>query len=199
MNNSPALWDKLLKQVPKGSALMGGAVVDYLLGLPVNDYDIFYTYKPGQGHIFPGNWQMSEAYFNDPVWIKQHEEMYMQGVDEFGNHPISSVVEYLVDGEHKVQMIGVNYLDPLKHLKNFDHSLTLASYDAKGMFVHKKVFQSYESKIIEYVSKNLAADAVQKSLMRAHKKAAKIGIEHDWQYKGFIPKPKVALGGIFDL
>jgi hypothetical protein len=199
MNNSPALWDKLLKQVPKGSALMGGAVVDYLIGAPVNDYDIFYAYHPGEGWLFPGNWVMTKANFNDPVWIKEHEEMYLQGIDEFGNHPISSVIEYLVDGEHKVQMIGVNYDNPIKHLKNFDHSLTLASYDAKGMFVHKKVFQSYESKVIEYVSKNLEQGAVVKSLARAHKKAAKFGIEHDWQYKGFIPKPKVALGGIFDL
>ena len=94
MNNSPALWEKLLKQAPKGSVLMGGAIVDYLIGIPVNDYDIFYTYKPGQGFVLPVTWVMSEAYFNDPAWIKEHEEMYMQGVDENGTQPISSVTEY---------------------------------------------------------------------------------------------------------
>lgn len=199
MNNSPALWDHLLKYVPKGSALMGGAVVDYLLGVPVNDYDIFYPYHPGQGFILPGDWKLTEANFNDPVWIKEHEEAYLQGVDEFGNHPIATVYEYMVDGIHKVQLIGVHYEKVVTHLKNFDHSLTLASYDKKGMFVHQKVFESYDNKIIKYVSKNHEAKAVMKSLARAHKKAAKVGIDFDWQFEGFDPDPvpvKIAINGI---
>lgn len=190
--NSPALWDKFLQYVPKGSALMGGAIIDYLLGIPVNDYDIFYPYKPGQGFILPGGWVMTEANFNDPVWIKEHEEMYLQGIDEFGNHPISSVIEYVVDGEHKVQLIGVNYDKAVKHLKNFDHSLTLASYDSKGMFVHKKVFESKDNHVIEYVNKNHEAKAVMKSMVRAQKKIAKMPFDgHAWELTGFHMDPVV--------
>jgi hypothetical protein len=196
MNNCPALWDDLLKQVPKGSALMGGAIIDYLLGIPVNDYDIFYSYKPGQGFILPGNWVPTMANFNDPVWIEQHEAQYKQGIDEFGNHPISVVYEYMVDGIHKVQLIGVNYDNPLKHLKNFDHSLTLASYDAKGMFVHKKVFESKDNHIITYVSKNKEAKAVMKSMARAQKKIGKMPFDgHAWELQGFDPAPVPVLQG----
>ena len=61
MMNSPQLWDKLLQAAPKGSALMGGAIIDYLLGIPVKDYDIFYTYHPGIGHITPNNWELTKA------------------------------------------------------------------------------------------------------------------------------------------
>lgn len=195
--NSPKLWDKLLQQVPKGSALMGGAVIDYFLNLPVNDYDIFYTYKFGQNMIFPGNWKLTEADFNDEVWIKEHEEAYLQGIDEFGNHPILSVLEYLVDGEHKVQLIGVNYDNPLKHMKNFDHSLTLASYNSKGMFISKKAFDSIDNQIIQYVSKNYEIKAVTKSIIRAKKKIAKMLNGPAWELKGFDFEPapvKIALG-----
>lgn len=193
--NSPKLWDELLSHVPKGSALMGGAIVDYLLGLPVHDYDIFYSYHHGQGFILPGNWVMTAADFNDPAWIKEHEEMYLQGVDEFGNNPISSVIEYLVADEHKVQLIGVNYDNPMKHMKNFDHSLTLASYNGRGMFVSSKVFKSYEKHTIEYVNKNLEAKAVARSFLRAKKKIAKIPADgHAWELKGFNPGPAPILG-----
>lgn len=188
--NKPALWDELLSHAPKGSALMGGAIVDYLLGLPVHDYDVFYPYQPGPGLILPVNWVLTEADFNDPVFIKEHEEMYLQGIDEFGNHPISIVQEYLVAGEHKVQMIGVNYDNPIKHMKNFDHSLTLASYNSKGMFVSSKVFKSYANHTIEYVSKNLEAKAVARSFIRAKKKIAKIPDDGNaWELKGFNPNP----------
>lgn len=193
MNNSPALWDKLLAQAPKGSVLMGGAVVDFLLNLPVNDFDIFYTYHPGMGFVLPGNWVPTEANFNDPVWAEQHQEMYLQGVGEGGLNPISVVYEYMVDGVHKVQMIGVNYDKPIKHMANFDHSLTLASYDAKGLFVSKKVFQSYDSKVIEYVSKNKEHKAVVKSMGRAQKKIQKMpdGV-FEWKFKGFeLQQPQV--------
>ena len=199
MVNSPALWDKLLKHAPKGSALMGGAVVDYLLGIPVNDYDIFYTYKPGLGFILPDSWVPTEADFNDPVWAEQHQEQYMQGVGDNGHNPISIVHEYMVDGEHKVQMIGVNYQNPIKHMNNFDHSLTLASYTTKGLFVSKKVFQSYDSKTIEYVSGNKTAAAINKSIARAQKKVQRLAVAQGdpglvaWEYKGFIPMPEVAV------
>ena len=92
-----------------------------------------------------------------------------------------------MDGQYKVQLIGLNYDNPIKHLKNFDHSLTLASYDSKGLFVHKKVFESFDNKVIEYVSKNLDADAVNKSLIRACNKAAKIGVDYDWQLQRVHP------------
>lgn len=191
MVNNPALWDKLLADAPQGSALMGGAIIDYLLGIPVHDYDIFYTYKPGPGLQLPVTWVPTEADFNNPEFVKAHEEMYLQGIDEQGNHPISIVQEYLVDGEHKVQMIGVNYANPLKHLQNFDHSLTLASYNNKGMFVHKKVFQSKETQTITYVSKNKEIGAVNKSFIRANKKIARfpqVGV--GWKLKGFDPVVK---------
>lgn len=193
MVNSPKLWDKLLAAAPKGSALMGGAIIDYLLGIVPHDFDIFYTYKPGMQHIFPGNWVQTAVNFNDPVWIKEHAEMYLQGIDEHGNPPISSVTEYMVDDEHKVQMVGVHYDDPLKHFQNFDHSLTLATYNNRGMFVHKKVFQSKENHTITYVSKNKEIGAVNKSLIRAQAKIARLPLDgHGWELKGFVPviKPK---------
>lgn len=189
MNNSPELWDKLIKAAPKGSVLMGGAIIDYLLGIAVNDYDIFYPYKPGQGFIVPITWKLTEADFNDPIWIKEHEEAYLQGVDENGFNPIATVYEYLVEGEHKVQLIGVHYEKAITHLKNFDHSLTLASYDSKGMFVHKKVFESKFKQTITYVSKNTDANAVLKSMLRAEKKLARLHNGADWELKGFVAAP----------
>lgn len=189
MVNEPKLWDKLLAESPKGSVLMGGAVIDYMFATHVNDYDIFYSYQPGVDLNIPANWTMTEVKFNDPEWIKAHEEAYLQGVDENGANPISTVYEYLVDGEHKVQLIGVNYDNPLKHMRNFDHSLTLGSYTKNGMTIHRKVFESIDNHTVTYVSKNHDLHAVTRSLERAQKKTLKMPFG-DWQYVGFFALPK---------
>lgn len=180
---------------------MGGAIIDYLLGLPVNDYDIFYPYHPGQGILLDDTWVPTAADFNDPAWVKEHEEQYLQGIDEFGNHPIATVFEYLVEDEHKVQLIGVHYDNPLKHMKNFDHSLTLASYNSRGMFVSKKVFESTGNHVIKYVNKNHEFNTVMKSLVRAQKKIAKMPFDgHEWELEGFDFEPaapvKIQLGAV---
>lgn len=183
--NSPILWERLLGDAPKGSVLMGGAVVDYIAGHEAKDYDIFYSYKPGLQPVLPEKWVLSEAQFNDPEWVAQHHEQYLQGVDANGNSPISTVYEYIVAGLHKVQLIGVNYDNPLDHLKNFDHSLTLGWYTKNGMSVHRKVFESLHTKVIRYVSKNLDKKAVSKSYARALNKAHKYGPDAGWLYGGF--------------
>lgn len=190
MNNGPKLWNKLLDEAPKGSLLMGGAVIDWHLGHEAKDYDIFHTYKIGEPNI-PGNWSLIQNY-QEPNWADAHENEYLQGNDEHNNNPISSVYEYIVDGIHKVQLIGVNYDDPSVHFKNFDHSLTLGKYSKTGLFIHKKVFDSIHSHVVEYVSKNKTAKAVARSFLRARTKTKKYsgGQDGNWAYKGFVSKPE---------
>jgi len=178
--NGPKFWQKLLDGSPKGAVLMGGAIVDYVVGVEPKDYDIFYTYKPGL--IVPKDWQLEDVDFNDADWLAKHNEEYLQGIDQNGNKPISSVIEYLVDGQ-RVQMVGVNYANPRKHFLNFDHSLTLAYFSDRGLFVHRKVLESTDSRTITYVSRNKDPKARAKSLARAQKKAARYG--GDWKFEGF--------------
>lgn len=181
--NSPEIWDYLLAQSPKDSALMGGAVIDYWFGKDPKDFDIFYSYKPGQEIVIPPNWKMTDADFNDPVWIAKHDAWYLQGVDANNNNPISSVVEYLVDGTYLVQLIGVGYFNPAEHLKNFDHSLTLGRYTKHGMFIHRKTLQTVDDHVIEYVSKNQNEESKNRSFIRAQNKAIRYG--GHWEFKGF--------------
>lgn len=41
MTNGPELWTKVLEHFPKGATIAGGAVRDYLLGVPPKDIDVF--------------------------------------------------------------------------------------------------------------------------------------------------------------
>lgn len=181
MQNDYNLWDKLLSEAPKRSVLMGGAPIDALVGLEPKDYDIFHEYRVGEPNV-PNNWKMTNINFNDPVWVAEHNEHYLQG-DNGAHKVIGSVYEYMVDGKYKVQLIGVYYKNPAEHLKNFDHSLTLARYTKRGLFIHRKVFETLDTRIIEYVGKNKSAEAKEKSLKRAMLKALKFG--GGWDFKNF--------------
>lgn len=182
--NDQKLWSSLLKQSPKDSILMGGAIVDCIAGVKPKDYDIFYPYKFPNKWDKPNNWKLTDADFNDPEWVKEHDAWYAQGEDAAGQQTIASVIEYLVDGQHTVQLIGVWYDDAREHLKNFDHSLTLGYYsDSRGLFVHPKVFKSFDDHIITYVNKNQKQEQKDRSFIRALKKADKYGGE--WIYSGF--------------
>jgi len=179
MDNGPKLWANLIKEAPKGSILMGGAVVDYIAGVKPKDYDIFHIYKEGQP-ILPPWWK-----FQPPVDIDIHHEEYIAVENPKGTHPIGSIYNYLVYDKYKVQLIGVFYDDPKSHFKNFDHSLTLGRWSQNGLFIHEKVFQSLEDKAIEYVSKNKSAKAIARSMDRAKAKAEKYGFV-DPIYKNFV-------------
>lgn len=191
MSNGPKLWTKLLNESGFGNKtlIMGGAIVDYAANVEPKDYDIFHQYSPGQPEL-PANWKMTKVDFNDEGWIEEHKELYAQGLDEQGNAPIGSVYEYLVDGEHLVQLIGVHYDDPKKHFKNFDHTLTLGWFSAKGLFVHRKVFQSFDTRTVEYIGKDQTAASKAKSYVRAIKKTMKYDANDPfadmWNYKGFF-------------
>jgi len=179
MNNGPKLWADLIKQAPKGSVLMGGAVVDYLMGVIPKDYDIFHTYKEGMPKNLPPWWKYLEV-----VDEEAHGEEYFEGQNPDGNHSIGSIYNYLVSHKYRVQLIGVFYDDPKEHFKNFDHSLTLGRYTQNGLFIHDKVFRSIEGEYIEYVSKNKSAKAIARSMDRAKAKAQKYGFV-DPSYKNF--------------
>lgn len=188
MNNGTKLWDHLLAEAPAGAILMGGAVVDYAADQEPKDFDIFHTYKVGLPDV-PENWVMTDANFNDPVWAEAHKQEYLQGVEANGAEPIGSVYEYIVDGQYKVQLIGVQYDNPREHFKNFDHSLTLAWYGKPGLFVSRKVFRTFDDDTIRYVGKNKSPKAVMRSLIRAEAKAARYGGE--WKFAGFKAEVKV--------
>lgn len=175
MDNGPKLWSDLIKQAPPGSVLMGGAVVDYIVGVEPKDFDIFHTYKVGPVQGLPPWWVPTEANFNDPVWVEKHQELYKQGIGDNGQHMIGSVYEYMVDGLYKVQLIGVMHVDPKMHFRTFDHTLTLGRYSKNGMWVHGKVFGSIETKSVEYISKDKHPDAVSRSLKRAMSKVERYG------------------------
>ncbi len=187
MNNGPKLWNKLLNESPANAVLMGGAVIDWHLGHEAKDYDIFFEYKPGPPGV-PENWELTEADFNDPVWAEAHQQEYLQGVGEDGNNKIGSVNEYIVDGEHRVQLIGVMYKDPKMHFQNFDHSLTLGRYTKTGLFIHRRVFDSIRSHIVTYISKNHEPKAVERSFNRAKAKTKRYsgGHEGNWNFHNFV-------------
>lgn len=183
MNNEIKLWNKLLSESPKGSVLMGGAVVDCMMNKKPKDYDIFYSYKL-PAFVPSPNWKMTGIDFNDPVWVAEHAAWYQQGIDADGNNPIMSVTEYKVDDKYLVQLIGVKYADPREHMKNFDHSLTLGRYDHHGLFIHRKCIDADLTKTIKYINKNKDPVAVARSFTRAARKAIKYG--GDWKYEGFL-------------
>lgn len=197
MNNGPKLWNKLLAESPAGSVLMGGAIIDWHLGHEAKDYDIFHTYKVGLpfNGAAPIGWKLTDANFNNEDWAAQHQNEYLQGVNENNNHIIGSVYEYLVDGKHKVQLIGVHYPDPKTHFMNFDHSLTLGRYSKTGLFIHKKVFDTIHSRVVQYVSKNHDPEAVERSFNRAKAKTKKYsgGHEGNWGFNGFYAIQKQKL------
>lgn len=186
MKNGPKLWTKLLNEAPKGSVLMGGAVVDFNYGHEAIDYDIFHEYKVGMP-IVPVNWKFIEGNYN---------EEYKQGLKADGNHAIGSVYNYIVDGEHTVQLVGVHYHDPIHHFYNFDHSLTLGRFTKSGMFIHAEVFRAMQTHEVRYLSKNKNPEAIAKSLARARKKTTRYsgGHEGHWTFKGFQGEFKVKEG-----
>lgn len=182
--NSPALWANLLEASPKGAVLMGGSVVDWAATeyydnvIEPKDYDIFYSaLNPHDG--FPDNWKKVQP----PVQDRIKEYMIH---DLEGRMPILQIEDFDVQTNNailRVQMIMINADDPRDFFKSFDHSLTLASFGKNGLFVHKKVFDSFEYEIVTCVNPNNKL----KSLARAQKKVAKYDPEGvlNWQFQGF--------------
>lgn len=184
--NNPHIWDKLLAEAPQGSVLMGGAVIDYIANqylisdIDPKDYDIFHIYQVGLPPT-PPNWVFQEVDYNDPTKKAQHDEDYLQAFGEDGfkiPNPISSVYNYIVDGNKKVQLIGLNIPDPKQHFKTFDHSLTLGMYSSNGMFVSQRVFESLRTKTIYYLKGNK-----EKAWERMKRKINRYG--GNWIVKGF--------------
>ena len=200
-NNGPKVWDRILNTVPFEAVIMGGAVIDYLYGWKVNDIDVFHTYKVGEPFaITPPGWQMLEK-FNEPDWVEAHQQQYLQGINEFGQHPVGSVYDFLVDGHIKVQLIGVHYNDPKTHFHNFDHSLTLGRYTKNGMFVHRKVFETVANHVVEYTCPYKNEEHMVRALERAKAKVKKVtgGVGGGgWTYRGFDkPNPEHKIGWNF--
>lgn len=54
--NGPELWDALLKGVPHGSIIAGGAVRDFLLGVKPKDVDIFVPDTPDNREAVAEHW-----------------------------------------------------------------------------------------------------------------------------------------------
>lgn len=176
--NSPELWLKLLNEAPKGSVLMGGAIVDFMLGIEPKDYDIFHHYQPGMPEV-PNYWKFIEMDYNDPVKIAEHQADY----GPLGNgNPIGSVYNYDAGGL-KVQMIGITYADPRDYFSKFDHTLTLGSFSENGLFVHSKVFESIITKTVTCTNDSRPL----MSLARAQAKVARFDPSNFefWAFEGF--------------
>jgi hypothetical protein len=181
--NCPELWSQLLSEAPKGSVIMGGAIVDWVAGIQPKDIDIFHTYQVGTPDV-PAHWQYIEMDWNDPVKKAAHEQEYQ--LDAEGKHnSIGSVYEYKVNG-YTVQMIGVHYDDPREQFKKFDHSLTLGSFSDNGLFIHTDVFSSLQDKTVHYYGK-VGDNRAARSFSRALKKINRIdhGNMNAWAFKGF--------------
>jgi len=185
MANGQKLWTELLKGAPKGSVLMGGAIVDLLADIEPKDYDIFCTYAPGYQNNIPKTWKRNPVNFEELL----KKEEYLAGEQEGGGlNPIIEVTNFTVDGAYLVQLIALAYENPVEHFKNFDHSLTLGRWTDKGLFIHKKVFESLNNDTVWFVGKNKSAERRMKSLERAKKKVTRyVGVAGalDWDFQGF--------------
>lgn len=183
MTNHPTLWDSLLDKAPAGSILMGGAVRDMYVGKEAKDYDIFYPYMISVVPEIPG-WKYLPRDPHDQAKID--EDYDIEPADGTPN-PIAAVYDYDVAIANldiiRVQLIGLHYIKPKEHFKNFDHTLTLAAYTDKGLFIDKRLMQSIENNTVTLIN-NMNPE---KSLQRAKKVIERIDPHGapNWTYQGF--------------
>jgi hypothetical protein len=87
-DNGPELWSKILAQMPAGAVVAGGAVRDYLLGVPPKDIDVFMGTPaeiqdpPTQDRYFTEAFDArSGLYRIDSVWERQEEYAALTHID----------------------------------------------------------------------------------------------------------------------
>jgi hypothetical protein len=160
---------------------MGGAIVDSLVGAVPKDYDIFCTKRVGWN--IPQNWKYIKPENADQIKARQAE---YDIENKQGLNPIKEVNDFDVELDDKiirVQLIYVDYDDARKHLKNFDHTLTLAWFSKNGVYIHRKVFESLNTKTVTLLNNKKP----EKSKLRALKKIEKLDPEgkDNWKLIGW--------------
>lgn len=187
--NGPNLWSKLLHEAPEGSAIMGGAIVDwawserfYKVKEP-KDIDIFHTYRHGMP-VVPNYWKFLEMDYNDPIKKAAHDAEYLLKQDG-GHGEIGSVYDYDL-GDYHVQLIGVHYADPRQYIAKFDHSLTLGMFSKDGLCIHANVFESFKNKTVTYLGKP-GDNGSTKAIVRALNKIQRLDPVNvgAWEFAGF--------------
>lgn len=164
MANGPTVWDEILRTVPAGSIIAGGAVRDYALDLVPKDIDVWYRQDLGVLEI-PGHYR--------PVItnIIQQEEYnglaHIISIDDY---------EFDVIGENtptRVQYISVALNDPRQVVMNFDHSLCLAMYDGQALHFHKEFSEGVRTRTIRILNER----NTQRTLERIDRFTFKTGVE----------------------
>lgn len=193
MNNTIQTWNKLLEAAPEGSVLMGGAIRDWHFCKEAKDYDIFYSYNPGIPQI--KGW----TYKPRPHDAEIQAEYNINGMN--GLHPIAAVYDYevpigykyaltpkgainLVPDQVKVQLIGVQYDNPVQHFANFDHTLVLGLFGLNtGLYISPKFFESIRNKSITCTNNSSPG----KSLLRAKNAVNRLDPQgaQDWNFLEF--------------
>jgi len=122
--NGPALWDAILARFPAGSIVAGGAVRDYLLGVPAKDVDVFLSVT---------NWPDSG--------LEGFERLGSDRADEYAAMPTICIVQRGRIGGVQVDAVGVfirsdpmGYEDaftPQAVIETFDFGLTRCWYDGQ--------------------------------------------------------------------
>lgn len=169
--NGPELWRKILAGAPAGSVIMGGAIVDYVLGIQPKDFDV---YCPIDAPFPLGTtWKLA----GNPADYKEYQDV---------DFPIKSICNYTDHGV-KIQLMQTYSNDPTKVFKHFDHSLTKGLYSKKGIFVSDCVYKTLETGEVRFVGKTESVEKRYKSLLRAHAKIAKYDPQgfDNWKFINF--------------
>lgn len=178
INNGPELWSKLLEEAPEGSVLMGGAVVDWAFGagLKPKDFDLWIPYIPGYIPKVDG-WHR----------LVHHTDMEQYAADPGQPVSIGSVNTYLRDGPNhsvlKIQVIGVLGDDPKSQFSKFDHSLTLGSFSENGLFVHKMVYDSINTKTVTCINNSKPVVSLERAMGKVIRYCPATWTE--WIFTGF--------------
>ncbi len=121
MRNCPSFWTVLLQDLPPGAIVAGGAVRDYLLGVPPKDIDIF---------VETSEWDKPDDFFSlDGRAEKDQEYGMMSNID---------VVARGTRFGYQVDLIGIT-LPNARHVtgKNlvptFDFGITRCWFDGLGL------------------------------------------------------------------
>lgn len=121
--NGPVLWNEILKQMPAGAIIAGGAVRDYLLGYEPKDIDVFVHHSAsidhGKDFIFTG--PNKDFIFTGPNADRDAEYV--------GNAAPFAVMNYQY-ANLPVQVIYTK-CSPRGHVDTFDIGLCQMGYDGE--------------------------------------------------------------------
>lgn len=156
------LFDTILSHVPVGAVIAGGAVRDYVVGVPHRDIDVFVPYHEDHNltwreRVNDPRWRWTTNPNNGWIYDEAYAQNLNRGVfeyDQLVDDIINSVSQYSFQ-DNTVQVIVLSPRRTIQqHLDSFDMGICQAVYANGGIQLSNAFLSDWKSQTITPINPN---------------------------------------------